>query len=93
MNKLLLLFAAVAFVACTNNKQQNNANLLPYYNTADFKPQWLQNNDSNSVKQIHRIANFNFTDQTGNSFSSNHVAGKIYVADFFFTSCPGICKN
>ncbi|MBA4196202.1 MAG: SCO family protein [Chitinophaga sp.] len=94
MHKILLLLAAIAIVACsTNNRQQNNANLLPYYNTADFKPQWLQSNNSNTLQQIHSIGYFNFTDQSGNSFSSKNVAGKIYVADFFFTSCPGICKK
>ena len=39
----------------------------------------------------HRIAPFEFKNQEGATFSSRNVEGKVYVADFFFTSCPTIC--
>lgn len=39
----------------------------------------------------HTIPPFSFTDQDGNKVTEKTVAGKIYVADFFFTSCPSIC--
>jgi len=41
----------------------------------------------------HKIPDFSFTDQDGNTFSSENVEGKIFVADFFFTSCPTICPD
>lgn len=34
---------------------------------------------------------YTFTDQEGQQISQQLFAGKIYVADFFFTSCPTIC--
>ena len=34
---------------------------------------------------------YTFTDQDGSSISQNDFTGKVYVADFFFTSCPTIC--
>ena len=34
---------------------------------------------------------FNLTDQTGRPFSSAHLAGKVVVADFVFTTCTDIC--
>lgn len=37
------------------------------------------------------IPAFQFTDQDGNSITNDWVKGKIYVADFFFVSCPTIC--
>lgn len=37
------------------------------------------------------IAPFLFTDQDGNPVSQTTLAGKIYVADFIFLSCPTIC--
>lgn len=37
------------------------------------------------------IPPFRFTDQNGRPFTNAAVAGKIYVADFFFASCPTIC--
>ncbi|UCS93471.1 SCO family protein [Echinicola marina] len=39
----------------------------------------------------HTIAPFSFTDQEGNTITNQDVKGKVYVADFFFTSCPTIC--
>ncbi len=39
----------------------------------------------------HQIADFSFINQMGDSVSSASVTGKVYVADFFFTSCPTIC--
>jgi protein SCO1/2 len=39
----------------------------------------------------HQIADFEFVNQMGDTISSNTVKGKVYVADFFFTSCPTIC--
>lgn len=34
---------------------------------------------------------YTFTDQDGVAVSSSLFANKVYVADFFFTSCPTIC--
>lgn len=39
----------------------------------------------------HSIPAFSFTDQHGGTVTENNVDGKIYIADFFFTSCPTIC--
>ncbi|KAI9434533.1 thioredoxin-like protein [Russula earlei] len=66
-------------------------NNLPYYNSEDFTPLWVNNTDS--LKYLHAIRHFSFTDQDGAVITSETVANKIYVADFFFTSCPGICKK
>ena len=41
----------------------------------------------------YSIPNFQFTDQDGHLVDSNTVHNKIYVADFFFTSCPSICPK
>jgi protein SCO1/2 len=39
----------------------------------------------------HTIANFSFTNQEGQEISNYTTDGKVYIADFFFTSCPTIC--
>lgn len=39
----------------------------------------------------HTIANFKFVDQDSNAVTNDTYKGKIYVADFFFTSCRTIC--
>ena len=42
-------------------------------------------------KKHHRIANFTLTNQNGKKISQEDYKEKIYVADFFFTTCPTIC--
>ena len=72
-------------------KVQQAERVLPFYSTADFTPQWI--NSPDSLQQVHQVGPFNFTAQDGNPVSEKTFAGKIYVADFFFTACPGICKK
>jgi len=42
-------------------------------------------------KKYHHIADFSFTNQNGKTVTPFDFKGKIYVADFFFTTCPTIC--
>lgn len=37
------------------------------------------------------IPDFHFIDQLGRTVTANDFKGKVYIADFFFTSCPTIC--
>jgi protein SCO1/2 len=42
----------------------------------------------------HIIPNFSFIDQNNDTVTNqNYIGNKIYVADFFFTSCPTICPK
>ena len=36
---------------------------------------------------------FSFTSQNGQTITQNEVAGKVYVAEYFFTTCKGICPK
>ena len=42
-------------------------------------------------KNEHHIADFSFTNQNGKTITQKDYEGKIYVADFFFTTCQTIC--
>ncbi len=43
------------------------------------------------ISKYHTIADFSFTNQNGKTITHKDYEGKIYVADFFFTTCPTIC--
>jgi len=45
------------------------------------------------VKEGHTIGDFSFTNQLGNKITQADTKGKIYVTDFFFTTCGGICPK
>ena len=63
---------------------------LPYYTSAEFTPQWM---DRKQIDTVHAIPDFAFINQNGDTVSRNTFDGKITVVDFFFTTCPGICKK
>lgn len=42
-------------------------------------------------KKYHKIADFSLTNQNGKTITQKDYENKIYIADFFFTTCPTIC--
>ena len=65
---------------------------LPYYQEATFTPQWFEPG-SDSLESFHRIPSFSLINQAGDTITEKSLDDKIYVADFFFTTCPGICPK
>lgn len=41
----------------------------------------------------HRIGNFSFLNQEGETITQAEVDGKVYVAEYFFTTCGTICPR
>jgi protein SCO1/2 len=82
---LIILFT----LACCSSENQSK---LPYFNSPDFTPQFLTPAEA-SEKITHVIPAFSFTDQNNKTITQSDVKGKIYVADFFFTRCAGICPK
>ena len=39
------------------------------------------------------VKNFSFTDQDGKQLTQGNVEGKVYVTEYFFTTCKGICPK
>ena len=63
---------------------------LQVYNPSDVNPE-LVDTTIQYIARDHRIADFAFTNQNGKTITQEDYKGKIYVADFFFTTCPTIC--
>ena len=40
-----------------------------------------------------RVPEFSFTDQNGKTITNKDYLGKVYVVEFFFTTCPTICPK
>lgn len=43
------------------------------------------------IRKYHKIADFSLTNQNGKTITQDDYKDKIYVADFFFTTCQTIC--
>ena len=65
---------------------------LPILDQKDFDLALVDSQIQNSKKE-HKIPDFEFLDQEGRVFTNKDLDGKIYIADFFFTSCAGICRS
>lgn len=92
-SKISIILLIVCFYSCNTNRKDKKMEIadavrvykLPYFNSSEFSPEW------NTA--THKIPNFSFKNQNGELITNDNYRGKIYVADFFFTSCPGICPK
>lgn len=75
----LLVAIIILASACQNKRPQRT---LPVLNRFTV-------NEGDTIYE--QIPSFTFFNQDSVPFSSEQLKGKIYVVDFFFTSCPGIC--
>jgi len=46
-----------------------------------------------SYPVLSSVHPFSFIDQDGRTITNKDVAGKVYVAEYFFTTCKGICPK
>ena len=64
--------------------------ILPVYSPAmvnsELVPEEIQH-----IRKYHTIADFSLTNQNGETITQADYQDKIYIADFFFTTCPTIC--
>lgn len=81
---LILLVPSLAYLVLTTGK--HNIKKLQY-----FGPKSLAENGKDTI--YHTIPAFSLIDQDGNPFGDKDLNNKIYVANFFFTSCPTICPK
>lgn len=83
--KYISVLIVVIFYSCKEEKAKTSVTSLPYFNSAEFTPAWSKPN--------HKIPEFSFVNQNGETVTNKTFEDKIYIADFFFTSCPGICPK
>ena len=99
-HRVLLLFLFVITISCKKQIKKENIKVvetsrvdyLPYYNEESFTPNWITPN-SDEEKAFHKIPDFKLTNQLGETVSHETFKNKIYITNFFFTSCPGICPK
>jgi protein SCO1/2 len=94
----LSIFLLVCFPSCKTELKKENIKVeetsrveyLPYFGDESFTPHWITPGSAEE-KSFHKIPDFKLTNQSGATITQNTFDEKIYVVDFFFTSCPGIC--
>ena len=85
MNKLIIVLALFSLWSCGGSSER-----LPILGERDTVKKMV---DGKEVVDTvyHTIPDFKFVNQEGDTVSAQNFNDKIYVADFFFTTCPTIC--
>jgi len=86
----LIVFSVVTIILFYNALKPKES--LPIFNPADVNPE-LVDSTVQYVEKYHTIDNFSFTNQNGKTITQKDYEGKIYIADFFFTTCQSICPK
>jgi protein SCO1/2 len=81
---LFLLFPVALAISCSSPSEKTSE-------MAELPILGERYVDDNQDTVYHSIADFAFVNQVGDTIRKEDMAGKIYVADFFFTTCPTIC--
>jgi len=92
---IILLFG-ILFIPRIVDRVKNND-----ISRSDRMSEGQDNNFSNNEKLSYieingkrkRVTNFSFTNQDGKTISQDDYKGKVYVVEFFFTTCPTICPR
>lgn len=100
LENYLFIILLIIFVGCkkelkkelVEKQESSRVDYLPYYNEESFTPHWITPN-SKEEKQFHKIPDFKLVNQLGETVTQKTFDNKIYITDFFFASCPGICPQ
>lgn len=93
INTILFLSILIFFSACKDGKDNDSrVDRLPFYNDATFNTHWIAAGDK-KLESFHSIAPFQLFNQDGDTVTNETFDGKIYVTDFFFATCTGICPK
>ncbi|MBP5983610.1 MAG: SCO family protein [Fluviicola sp.] len=86
--KLVIGFIGMLFLVACTSKQKEHA--LPFYGNFD-----IITSETNGVQTIDtvypKIPHFSYLNQDSVRIDSKQLKGKVWIANFFFTSCPSIC--
>ncbi len=94
---ILIAFGAIFFVGVTVayfilDEKKKELTKLPVFNPNELNTE-LVDESQRTITKDHKVSDFLFLNQDGNEVTIADVKDKVYVADFFFTTCPGICPK
>ena len=84
---IIILLSFILFF-CENKRIE-----LPIYGIPIINSRILENGSVTYDTLDHTIQNFKLFNQNGDIITNETFNNKIYIADFFFTTCPTICRK
>lgn len=86
----IVLFVLSIVIIFSIYQVLNPRRVLKVYQPGDVNPEMVDTSVQ-YVKKYHTIADFSLINQNGDTITQKDYQDKIYVADFFFTTCVSIC--
>jgi protein SCO1/2 len=86
----LIVFFIVGVTISYQYLKPSEKKKLPVINPIDISEEMVDP-ELLRVGYGHKIGDFSFLDQNGNTVTQNDVKGKVFVAEYFFTTCQTIC--
>lgn len=87
-----LLFFLVLIIYSCNSSSNNEENTLPIIGERDVNYRMV-NGKEVADTIYHKLPDFEYINQDSVLIHSSDLQSKVWVADFFFTSCPSICPS
>lgn len=89
---ILLVIAVVGIITAYLITKPSDEKSLPVISPVDLNTEMV---DPDLVRQGfgHKIGDFSFTDQNNRTFGLKDVKGKVFVAEYFFSTCGTICPR
>ncbi len=86
---LVLLFSWIVIISCT---EQKKVRVLPIVGNYDVEYDTIDGKEVTDTI-YPKIPYFTYLNQDSIQITSATMKGKVWIADFFFTSCPSICPK
>jgi protein SCO1/2 len=89
---LLVLAVGGIIISYTIRTSNDSKKILPVFNPVDMREEMVDS----SIQRVgygHIIGDFAFLNQDGNTITQEDVKGKVFVAEYFFTTCGTICPR
>lgn len=80
LSRLKISLIVLVLLACNSNREP-----LPVYGQKQL--------NEKGEEVDHTVSNFKFINQNNQSITQEKYNGKVYIADFFFTTCKTICPQ
>ena len=85
----ILLFSWIVVVSCT---EQKKVRVLPIVGNYDVEYDTIDGKEVTDTI-YPKVPYFTYLNQDSIKITSTMLKGKVWIADFFFTSCPTICPK
>ncbi len=85
----ILLFSWIVVVSCT---EQKKVRVLPIVGNYDVEYDTIDGKEITDTL-YPKVPYFTYLNQDSIKINSTMLKGKVWIADFFFTSCPTICPK